>query len=1061
MQKLLLLYFILLTYIKTEFIPVKISSFEKYEININEGFIIFQYNNKFEDGDIIFQFEKENEFKNSSIYFYKDISSIKLNEKKEFENALYSYYSYKKYELVINKNNPSFLGKNAHYIVLNQYIKGKIVIFNSLDKIPLDTKNNNFFKFSHKYSNNNLFTFEIVKFFKVTYLHYQFLSEFYNSTSLLEIYDSNSKNLIFNSSEWKHNQSFYTLPDNTSLEIKYKLNIQNNTLNYLILDFYDDYFFYLDKEQDKLEFTLIESQDIFYIIDIRNIEINEYIVIHLKWDCSFCIEFIALGKIYNTNNKEDIKENLPKNSSEYNAKIISNKGFKYQFISMKKISNDEKYLLLKLTNINDKPQKFFIQRINSPITINETGLIKSFKGNETYIYYINKIGSFDRHKRPRIIYTSKENKFEIYSGNILIDKFDDLSFKGRFTIINPWTISKDVSIIVGNEINQIENFDFEVKSFNETLINYTLHDININNYKINNGHRFQIEDCKKKNYTAIFRYNKKFISYSKLLYGDAEILAFKILNNKSIKDFLSFDEKNYITTKFPKENNGSFEFYMIKCTKPSVIDLHFISEEFSENQVFENGKILMIYLKKGKNVLFNSPFNIEPFQIELIENENKNQEIYLELNKTNNETLNNNKLFFNYSKTLDEYYDLKITSKKSNNLIILRNGIPNKNYLLTSEMIIKNSKENNIFIFPKNLINVKEAQILIDKNSDLTVNIDYYMGIGKYPFYSRYDFLTYHIHNENDKRKYLIIPNPYDKIKNLDDDENFYVSIKVDLNVVYTYIFVKENVNISNNILSLVEGGLIKINLKRTEEKKKILLQFNKCENDYISYKFIQNGKGIYEDISYLKTTYKLIDNVEEKLIMEITGIKESLFKYIYLDNEYEYDFKPLNNYSINLQIIQGNNRLEINFSPFLKNENVKYTIIISTYDKFKQLDNDCTLQNILINDNKKDFHTFIFNDEGKKNQISKTINFPYEKNGFYSINIIAQQESNYQMIVSYQANNFYYNNGGTSIVLLVILVLILIVIIGIGLFLTIHMLIKKKRKREILVDEDLNQISF
>jgi hypothetical protein len=92
---------------------------------------------------------------------------------------------------------------------------------------------------------------------------------------------------------------------------------------------------------------------------------------------------------------------------------------------------------------------------------------------------------------------------------------------------------------------------------------------------------------------------------------------------------------------------------MIKCTKPSVIDLHFISEEFSENQVFENGKILMIYLKKGKNVLFNSPFNIEPFQIELIENENKNQEIYLELNKTNNETLNNNKLFFNYSKTVD------------------------------------------------------------------------------------------------------------------------------------------------------------------------------------------------------------------------------------------------------------------------------------------------------------------------------------------------------------------------------------------------------------------------
>ena len=78
----------------------------------------------------------------------------------------------------------------------------------------------------------------------------------------------------------------------------------------------------------------------------------------------------------------------------------------------------------------------------------------------------------------------------------------------HFAMINPWTISKDVSIIVGNEINQIEDFDFEVKSFNETLINFTLHDIDISNYKINNGHRFQIDDCQIKNYSAVFRYNK-------------------------------------------------------------------------------------------------------------------------------------------------------------------------------------------------------------------------------------------------------------------------------------------------------------------------------------------------------------------------------------------------------------------------------------------------------------------------------------------------------------------------------------------------------------------------
>ena len=73
------------------------------------------------------------------------------------------------------------------------------------------------------------------------------------------------------------------------------------------------------------------------------------------------------------------------------------------------------------------------------------------------------------------------------------------------------------------------------------------------------------------------------------------------------------------------------------------------------------------------------------------------------------------------------------------------------------------------------------------------------MGIGKFPFYSNQNFLTYHIHNENEKRKYLIIPNPYNNINNLKEDEFFFTSIKVDLNVVFTYVFVKDNINISMN----------------------------------------------------------------------------------------------------------------------------------------------------------------------------------------------------------------------------------------------------------------------
>ena len=190
MKIIYLLYFILLSYIKTEFIPIKINSFEIYEITQQEGYIIFQFNNKYNEGDIIIQFDKENEFKNSTIYFYKNLSSIKLNDKREFENYLYSFYSYRKYELVINKNNPSFLGNNSHYIILNQFIKGKILLFNSLEEIPLNVINNNFFKFSNKYSNNNTFNFKIINFEKDKYLHYQLYNDYYNSTSQLQIYNA-------------------------------------------------------------------------------------------------------------------------------------------------------------------------------------------------------------------------------------------------------------------------------------------------------------------------------------------------------------------------------------------------------------------------------------------------------------------------------------------------------------------------------------------------------------------------------------------------------------------------------------------------------------------------------------------------------------------------------------------------------------------------------------------------------------------------------------------------------------------------------------------------------
>ena len=1068
MKIIYLLYFILLSYIKTEFIPIKINSFEIYEITQQEGYIIFQFNNKYNEGDIIIQFDKENEFKNSTIYFYKNLSSIKLNDKREFENYLYSFYSYRKYELVINKNNPSFLGNNSHYIILNQFIKGKILLFNSLEEIPLNVINNNFFKFSNKYSNNNTFNFKIINFEKDKYLHYQLYNDYYNSTSQLQIYNADSKTLLNNSNETRKEQNYILLPKNAKLQIKYKLNIENNTMSYLILDFYDDKYFYFDKEQDLLELNLIESQSIFYMIDITNVKINDLLVIYLKWNNSLSIEFSAIGKIYDINDKEYIKNNIPLNLSEYNANITSNKGFKYQFISLKKLKEDEKLVLLKLINKNENnlPQKFITQRINSPITINETGLNKLVKGEDTYIYYIDRVHSHDHHKRPRFIYSSKENKIEIYSGKILKDNFFDFSFKGRFTIINPWTILNDVTIIVHNEYLNNENFDFQVQCFNETLFNFTLHNIDISNNKINNGHRFQIDDCNKKDYYAVFRYDKQFISYSKILYGDAQIFAIKNLDNILIQDFFPLNEKNSINVKYPKENNGSFEFYKIKCTIPSVIDLNFISIDISQNQIFESGKIIYYYLKEGKNVLLNSPFEIEPFQIELIENENKNQEIYLQINETKNFTINNKNLKYNYLNSSEDYFDLNVTSKKSNNLIIIRNGITNKNSLITSEMIIENSKENNIFIFPKNLSNVKEVQIFIDKNSDLTVNINYFMGIGKFPFYSNQDFLTYHIHNENEKRKYLIIPNPYNNINNLKEDEFFFTSIKVDLNVVFTYVFVKDNINISMNELSLIDNGLVKINLNFSRGSKKIVFQINKCENDFVNYKFIQNGKGIYEDISYKKNLYKEINFVEENLIMEITGIKESLFRYLYLENEFEYHFNPSKNYSIYCNYIIANNQLNITFKPYLKNEKVNYTIILSKGENFNKFDNDCSLHKILFNKDKSfKYYTFSFINEGKENMILKSISFPYDKNDYYSINIIAQQIENYKMIVSYNAIFFYFNNGGNTTLLLIILLFFFIGIIAFIMVCSFYYFkkLKKTGKAQILIEseDELKEISF
>ena len=110
-------------------------------------------------------------------------------------------------------------------------------------------------------------------------------------------------------------------------------------------------------------------------------------------------------------------------------------------------------------------------------------------------------------------------------------------------------------------------------------------------------------------------------------------------------------------------------------------------------------------------------------------------------------------------------------------------------------------------------------------------------------------------------------------------------------------------------------------------------------------------------------------------------------------------------------------------------------------------------------------YYTFSFINEGKENMILKSISFPYDKNDYYSINIIAQQIENYKMIVSYNAIYFYFNNGGNTTLLLIILLFFFIGIIAFIMVCSFYYFkkLKKTGKAQILIEseDELKEISF
>ena len=1000
--------------------PIIIEPFQKYNIKHKKQ-ILFQYYNLIKNPDIltdiVIYYKREKDYNQDKLTFFivKNIKDIYSNTtdskiKQRLYKGFFRKETYYQSEIRQNENYTINTGNGTYYIFLSGLITGEFEIFN-LQNIR---KINPYYSFNANYrsfSSNKSVTLSLGKINENIKLQYQINS---GNLSLIE-----------------ENNSF----DNIQI-------INNSTIGVFDLKKGKNYFLLFDIEgkkgnlfgnfyKEELEILNIGNsiekmgQNFYVDLIINMTDINDS---YLEFETND--DFEIYFKYYNTIDKEEIIKNYPQKKEDFKYNINKTK-----YENIEKFTKDLNENLSMLIRIYFEI-KIFIKNLPPPnLIINDKK--ETIKKDTIYFYLLNSSLLINEKKKECLIYVTEPSGININSNISLLNKLKNYPRK-----LYKIELESDIKIIL---YHKDKDFNFEIKFYSQ-IEDYGKTDKIIHETEFFIEKRIELNDCNKNYYFFYFTYST-FITYTKLIKGDANVYSINEYDNKiNIDDIYPMtNDKEIEVLEQQIEQKENFLVLKLKCKSKSIIDIYSIKDDFMN--YFTTSFTRYLYIRENEYVNITLRYNIE---LDLIADKKQNeQNMLIKLNETEYK-LNKRSLYYQIENINSKSENLlQIISIKGNNIIILREGINENNGIIISDTLNYKYIMNNVFVFPKDDKSINEVKISSKLlNSGDFIIFFLYDNYGRKSFFDISLFDAQRFISTYDSNFNITIKNPYNDLGNrkLDDNEYYYYYIfgnEQKIALWFSYEIIR-NIKLDSNNLQIMKKGINTFSID-TKNKKQLIYQINKCQSTNVDIKIKENelikNNKLMNNFKYDKNKFIISEYIIDKEInisLEVQSFNNTLFKYIILEKEIKYIFNPTENYNITIDVNNSTNKIKLNFESFLQNEKTEYNIIIVNQSEVneKLMNDECYLFEILENEKAK---IIKFDDDGKNKNIDKEFEFEFKVEGKYLINIFGKQKDNFKIITIYNYTEFYHikteNNNSFLFYFLLILGILVLISIGIGIY--------------------------
>ncbi len=1047
-----LIYFKFFIILSQKIIPKELISYEYFHFSLDNknDYKIFSYNNKFTDGDLVFNIYKIKSDSYPKFYIYTDLTLIeKDNETQEFINySIKDNINITEYEYIIKKSSP-ILSNNSFYIVIhikNGEFIGDITIFNEND-ITIIEENNICRRYKTVYS-NNLLVFKTNSLQTNNKIKISFDNQFRRALTTIFIIKKDGvqivkeyKHIFFQEYELEKNsiysfniQSYYDPGNQIDFNICFDINLKNEEI----------------QENKIINKGFISSTNFNFFSSIKKLTLGNY------QSFIFSFDYYHISDLYRECNVNCFKDDLlsEKTSCDYirdktninNYYIVFQKNDNFNFLYLNIICNQK----TQNTDLN----KFSLIKEKQPIEILDD-YKSNFENPYIPIYFLLNINSFIKNNYQLLLFANVENSISLYNGNIQshkdnIQKIDELSYS--FILLTPEEIKKKYS----------ETQYFSIKFFSEnTELLYIEFKYIKNNYQ---KFYYEIFEERKKHNKMIsfqFCYYETFLIYRyknndniNYLYNETSNTGeFKVLLKNNLENISSIDDilqgKSFNELIKIYELNSNLEIVKVICN--SILDINNYVKLFYlypqiEYENLKSGHFYRYYIenKKSISLIFDKKILDKEFGLEIsILNSKVDNFKNLKIKCESQEyELNNNNLSIRIYHKNKLSATLNLEAYEGNALVsILISDVEEKFKINKHGLKQKLENNYNLFIYTNEEMN-KTKSAFIKLYSQEETQFSFYQGFKKYPFipFPSEDFLY------NNLTIHSNIYLEFKLLKNSNSEDSFISIYSPNQILYYDFLFIKNYGLIFENLsYEFNYEGVVEYNINSDLNK---IIQINKCGNNILLFSFIDENGIIIKKSSVDKI---LISELPSENITVQFNNSYGTIKYFNKIKSYIFD--PNYNFSISYSIID-NDRLIIYFTNFLKNEDMIYDVLVS-YDKDFDLNNICIFNKEISN---YSYINLSIEYNGNNDTIYRYIKYDRQKviNNKLNLNILAKQKSNYKISTTYYSIEIEVNQSSKKIYIIIIICLILFLFIIIAILL----IIKNKKQKQYLFDSDNKEIT-